>query len=442
MAKNELYRRASEELKAGNYEEAKRLFLKHEEESGTAAETPSLLQRADELFTKGEVVQATQLYEQILNRNPSLVGVYLGFARIALLTGQMEAAKIHAQAAVRIGPGNGMAWTLIGIVEEAEGNPDAALQYLEKGVELAPSAFFCQYNYGRVLVATKRSTMESAMGIAALLEATKLEPHNRDALFMLGNAYREAKQYEKAIRAFEAARDIDPKNVETWATLIDLLFEGKEFKAAQDIANAALSNCGDHPALLEKAMATAMMLSDSTTAMDYVERELKLVPEHEQGWLNLANLALLNKDFDKSENAACELLRRNPKSWEAWYHLGNLYDVVPKREKEAEEAYRNSIKLAPDNWKPLTNLAGMFIQMAAKEKNAEALTLLEKAIPLAPEGEWRVHYNLALAHTKLGNPDKALEIARAIQKSAPQDNPMFAEARKLESNLLEAQKKS
>ncbi|MCL2012107.1 MAG: tetratricopeptide repeat protein [Cystobacterineae bacterium] len=438
MAKSKLYQRASEEITAGHYEEAKRLFLKNEEELGTAAETLSLLQQADNLLTKGEIVPAAQLYEQVLDRNPSLVGVYLGLTRIALFNGQMEAAKIHAQAAARMGPNNGLAWTLLGIIEEAEGNPKEALQYLEKGVELAPSVFLCQYNYGRVLV----TAGGVSMGIAALIEATKLEPRNRDAFLMLGNAYKEAKQYEKAIRSFEAARDIDPKNVETWATLIDLLFEGKEFKAAQGLADAALGNCGDHPALLEKALAAAMMRSDSTAAMAYVERELKVVPQHEQGWINLANLALLNKDFDKSENAARELLRRNPKSWEAWYHLGNLYDVVPGREKEAEEAYRNSINLAPDNWKPLTNLAGMLIQLNAKEKNAEAVTLLEKAIPLAPKGEWRAHYNLALAHTKLGDRNKALEIVRALQKEAPKNDPIFAEARKLESNLLEAQKKA
>ena len=442
MAKSKLYERATEAMKAGNYEEAKRLFLQSEEEAGTLRETPSLLQQAENCLTEGEVVKATQLYEKVLERNPSLIEVYLGFARIALFTGQTEAARIHAQAAVRMGPSNGMAWTLLGVTEEAEGNARAALQYLEKGVELAPDVFLCQYNYGRVLALAGQSATESAMGIAALIEAAKLEPHSRDAFFMLGNAYRKAKQYEKAIRAFEAARDIAPNNVETWATLIDLLFEGKEFKAAQGIADAALRSCGDHPALLEKALAVAMMRSDSEAAMAYVERELKVVPEHEQGWINLANLAMLNKDFDKSEGAARELLKRNPKSWAAYFHLGNLYEIVPGKEKEAEEAYRKAIGLAPDNWKPLTNLAGMLIQLSAKEKNAEAVPLLEKALPLAPAGDFRVHYNLALAHVKLGNRDKALDMARSIQKKAPPDNPMFAEARKLESNLLEAQKKA
>jgi cytochrome c-type biogenesis protein CcmH/NrfG len=199
--------------------------------------------------------------------------------------------------------------------------------------------------------------------------------------------------------------------------------------------------CGAHPALLEKATATAMMLSDTEGAIAYVERELQIVPDHEQGWINLANLTLLTKDFDKSEKAARELLRRNPKNWEAWFHLGNLFEAVPL-EKESEEAYRKAVELSPGNWKPLTNLAGLLIQMTSREKNAEAVSLLEKALPLAPKGNQVVSYNLALAYTKLGNRERALELARRILREAPADDEMAVQARRLESNLLEAARRS
>ncbi|MBN1209071.1 MAG: tetratricopeptide repeat protein, partial [Myxococcaceae bacterium] len=191
---------------------------------------------------------------------------------------------------------------------------------------------------------------------------------------------------------------------------------------------------GDHPALLEKALATAMMLSDTAGAIAYVERELKGVPGHEQGWLNLAHLRLLTKDFDKSEQAARALLERNPNNWEAWFHLGNLFEAVPLEDK-AEEAYRKAVELAPDNWKPLTNLATLLIQRDSRAKNAEAVPLLEQALLLAPKGEWRVLYNLALAHTRLGKRERALELARRIQREAPPGDAMVEEARRLEANL-------
>ena len=97
----------------------------------------------------------------------------------------------------------------------------------------------------------------------------------------------------------------------------------------------------------------------------------------------------------------------------------------------------NAVALAPDHWKPLTNLAGLLIQMKERDKNAEAVPLLEKALPLAPKGDFRVLYNLALAHTRLDHREQALELARRIVREAPPGDAMAVEARKLESNLLE-----
>jgi Flp pilus assembly protein TadD len=57
---------------------------------------------------------------------------------------------------------------------------------------------------------------------------------------------------------------------------------------------------------------------------------------------------------------------------------------------------------------------------------------------LAPKGEYLVQHNLALAYVKLGKRDRALELTRKILREAPADNPIIKEAKKLESNLLEA----
>lgn len=433
MAQSELYRRGLEQLKAGHYDEAKQLFRENEEQAGTASETQALLRQAESHLAAGDVTTAAPLYEQLLERNPSLPEIYFGFVRLALFTGDLDSARTHAKAAVRLAPSLGMTWALQGLVHEAEGDLEGARQHLGKAVELAPSSFLCQFNHGRVLAVLGRP----AEGIAPLMQATRLEPRNASAYYTLGMAYKQAHQDASALRAFEQARDLAPTNVDYWATLGDVLFSMKQYQAARDTLDQALARCGEQPALLEKALAATMMLSDTAGAIAYIERELKVVPQHEQGWVNLANLLLLQGDFDKSEKAARELLKRNPRNWEAWYHLGNLFEAVPL-EKESEEAYRKAVELAPGNWKPLTNLAGLLIQMKSKEKNAEAVPLLEKALTLAPKDEWRVPYNLALAHTRLGQRDRALELARRIQREAPASDAMVQEAKKLESNLLEA----
>jgi tetratricopeptide (TPR) repeat protein len=437
MIQSELYRRGHEQLKAGHYEEAKRLFHENEESSGTAAETKSLLQQAEKRLGEGDLAGASKLYGQLLDRNPALAGAYHGLTRISLVTGQMEAAQVHANAAVRVGADQGLSWTLLGLVQEAQGDVAAALKHLSKGAELSPSAYLCQFNLGRALAAAGRP----ADGLAPLKKATELEPRSADGFYTLGIASKQAGLYEEAIRCFEQATRLAPKNVDAWASLADALFVVRKLQEARHALDRGLAACGDHPVLLEKALSAAMLLSDTRGAIDYVERELKVVPDHEQGWLNLANLWAIEKDFDKSEWAARELLKRNPNHWEAWFHLGNMFEAIPD-EAKAEEAYRKAIELEPDNWKPLANLAALFIQSDSRAKNSEAVPLLEQAAMLAPKGEWRVKYNLALAYTKLGRRERALELARKIVREAPASDPMAAEARKLESNLLEAAARS
>ncbi len=434
MNQSELTRRGFEQLKAGNYEEAKRLFREHEEKSGTAAETKALVRQAEALLGRGDVDGASKLFDQVLERNPTLPEAYLGLARVSLATGQLDAGRVHATAATKLAPEQGLGWTLLGLVHEMSNDLATALQHVRKGAELSPSAYLCQFNYGRVLAAAGRP----AEGMGPLKRATELEPSNADGFYTLGIAYKQAGQIENAIKAFEKATALAPKSVDAWATLGDVLFSQKQFKAARDALDRGLAACGDHPALLEKATASAMMLSDAKSAIAYVERELKVVPDHEQGWINLATLRLMTKEFDKSEQAAKELLKRNPRNWEAWFHLGNLYETNPAAERQAEEAYRKAIELNPTHWKPLANLGALLVEMKDPAKNLEAVPVLEQAQKLAPKGEWLVQYNLALAYVKLGKKERGLEIARRILREAPADNPITSEAKKLESNLLEA----
>ncbi len=432
MAQTELFRQGLVELKAGRFAEAKRLFSENEEKTGTTAETKDLVRQADANLAAGRLDVAAQQLNTALERNPTIPEVYVGLARIALFTGQLADARTHAMAAVKVGPQLPMGWTMLGLVHEAEGDVRGALPNLEKGAQFGQNVFLCQYNYGRLLTSEGRA----GEGIPFLIKATELEPKNPDGFIALGLALRQLKQYEKALATLEKAKDVAPKNPDAWATLADVLFEVKEFKAARTILDKGLAAVGDHPALLEKATACAMMLKDPEGAVAYVERELKVVPNHEQGWLNLAHLSLLTENFDRSEQAARELLKRNPKNWEAWFHLGNLFDAVPD-EAKAEDAYRKALAIEPGNWKVLMNLATALVQTQAAPKHQEAKTLLLKAKVLAPAGEWRVHYNLALAHVRLGEVKDALALAREIQQKAPATDPMVAEAKKLESNLLE-----
>jgi tetratricopeptide (TPR) repeat protein len=430
MARSDAYRRGEAALKAGSYDEARRHFRSDEETNGTATDSVAKLHEGEARLTGGDIPGAAALFEAVLDRNPASAEAYAGLARLALATGQVDAAKVHAMATVRLAPAQGLGWTLVGLVHETLGEPAPALEALRKGAALGPTTFLCQLNYGRLLAQQGRSRE----AVVALQTAASLEPTNPDAPRFLGMAYHSAKQFRLAVRAFEKAKDLAPKRVDAWATLGDVLFELQEFQAARDVLDRGLSTCGDHPALLEKALAATMMLDDVAGAVAYLERELKVAPEHEQAWLNLAQLALLQKDGEKAEQVLQALLQKNPNQWEAHFTLGNFYGAVPLVEK-AEAAYRKAIALNPASFKPLLNLATLFIEGSRSKQHAEAVTLLERAKILAPPDEWRVPYNLALALVRLGKKDQARGVVQGLVREVPATHPLRAEVEKLEKNL-------
>ena len=137
---------------------------------------------------------------------------------------------------------------------------------------------------------------------------------------------------------------------------------------------------------------------------------------------------MLTGDFDKAEKVPRQLLEKNPKQWEAHFVLGNLSPRCRSL---------RTLRRRTGNWRPMVNLATLFLEGTSATQYAEALKLLEQAATIEPS-DWRIAYNQALAFTRLKQADRALELVRRIQKQAPADHPMGAEARKLESNLLEA----
>lgn len=423
MAAQTPYDEGLQALKAGDFARGRKLLDEHEAQTGTAEKSRAQLDQAQGKLAAGDVNGAAVLFEEVLRRNPGIPETYLGLARVALFAGKVDAARVHADAATKLAPTLPLAWTMLGLVHEAANDSQGALPLLLEGAKLGPDSFLCQFNAGRFLTAAKRANE----ALPFLARATTLAPTNPDGFNALGYALRQLQHYEKAIAAFEKSRDLAPKSIDAWATLADVLFEVKEFVVAKQVLDRALAVCGDHPALLEKALACAMMTNQVDAAIAYVERELKIVPTHEQGWLNLAGLYLLNKDFARSEAAGKQLVTRNPKSWAGWQHMGNLYEAVPKP-IEAEDAYRKAIALAPTEWKPLTNLGALLVQSTDAAKHAEAKKLLEKAAQVAPEGELRPQYNLALALVRLGDKKAALAIAQALA-------PRLPEAKKLEENL-------
>ncbi|MEN9796642.1 MAG: hypothetical protein RL653_338, partial [Pseudomonadota bacterium] len=199
-----LFQRGLELLKAGKHLEAQKVFAENETHEGTSEETQALIEDAEALLAAGDYPAAASAYESVLDRNPGRVEAYLGLTRLGLFSGQAEDARVHAVAATQLAPTLPHAWTLLGLVHEATGQDELALELLRKGARLGADSFLCQYNLGRFLVSKGRA--EEAL--APLERGAALQPDNPDVHAALGHALRRQGQYEAALRTFERARDL------------------------------------------------------------------------------------------------------------------------------------------------------------------------------------------------------------------------------------------
>ncbi|MDX2012995.1 MAG: tetratricopeptide repeat protein [Myxococcaceae bacterium] len=430
MSDEALFQRGRRALEAGRFDEARRLFDQHEAALGTTDETRSLLAAAEAKTAAGDVNGAARDFQRVVERNPTLAHAWVGLGRLALFTGDVASAKAHASAATQLEPGLGAGWTVLGVVREASGDSTGALEALRRGAASAPEAFFSQFNLGRVLASLRR--FDEAL--PSLRRAVELEPKNPSAHDTFAHVLSQAGRLDEAVAPLEQVVLLTPRRVEPWASLVDLHFARKAPDEARTAADRGLREAGESPILLEKAIACAVLLDDVGGAVGYLERELAAAPQHERAWLNLANLSILTGDVSRAEQVARALLEKNPAKWEAHFVLGNLLEATARLD-DSIAAYRLAVTHGPHEWRPRVNLGAALVQHASAERHREAVEVLSSALRLVPRGEWRAHYNLALAKARLGQRDEALALVQRIEAEAQAGAPIVVEANRLRRNL-------
>ena len=118
------------------------------------------------------------------------------------------------------------------------------------------------------------------------------------------------------------------------------------------------------------------------------------------------------KNFDKAIEDYQKAINVDPKSYSAYYNLGNAYQDIGNvtRDKKqyllAIDSYSKAIELKPDFVQALNNRGSCYIKSGQYEKG---ISELEKQ-PLV----YSYGIGIAFAYEKLGNKEKAIETYKKI----------------------------
>jgi len=159
------------------------------------------------------LAETLKLYENAVRLDPEFAEAHAGFARAAVEawrsdSGVIHAAKARAMAyesasrALEIDPANGQAYSVLAVLQLADGHHDAAIESAHKAVELVPGSALAHLDLGLVLAYSG----EPKQGIEAIETALRLNPKpNADTELYTGIVYFIDGQYQLAESAFSRA---------------------------------------------------------------------------------------------------------------------------------------------------------------------------------------------------------------------------------------------
>ncbi|MFT3706733.1 MAG: tetratricopeptide repeat protein [Archangium sp.] len=387
-----------------------------------------LLTEAERYFSEKDIDRAAALFvhaNKVCNGSHPLPMV--GLARIAIVTRRFTDASAILDDVLTRFPRCAEALTARGVIIEAEGHLEDAMDWHSRALMVDPTLSTAHYNLGRCHGLRERWDLAAA----SLTLAIQHGATGPAVKLALGTALFKAKRTSEAIKVMTLTVNAHPNHVEAILALSDALVETGALGLAAQLLDNAKPRLPNVAVIASRRAAVALLLKDLEAASREAWRTTELAPKDEEAWLFAAVVDSMRLRFDTAEKALKTVLRLNPENWRAHYHLGGLSDAI-KDKQHAMKCYRAAMAANAHAWEPLNNLAIMLLETGTKKAAEEAKLLLERAIRLGIGPDAVVtHYNLSLAYLKLGELAAVRRTAQHLLKVAPPEHPMATEAARL-----------
>jgi len=354
--------------------------------------------------------EALNAYRRLTAENPRTEDL-LTLAVLAEEHNEHEEARRAAQAVLAEDAKNPIALSILGQVEAATGNLEAARSHLERSLAAkpTPAAYLALAQ-----VAHEQEGLSAALKI--LHQAVETLPHSAELHHQLGALLLKANRPAHALPHLRTALDLEPTNPEIALALAETLAalgrfeETKEtleranargIQAARLLAKASL-HLGD-PRAAKRALSPHIETGEATAAdlLTYAKALLAL-NEHSQA-ADAARLALERLDASSEENPTLRA--------EILSTLGASL-LAQGKAVEALEAYNEARRSLPaEETAPKVEVArGLARAAVAAQSPQSAVEALEDALPSAPH-DAELHSLAAKAYAEAKMPEKALNAA-------------------------------
>jgi tetratricopeptide (TPR) repeat protein len=337
-------------------------------------------------FAKNEFEQSRQQFENALKLRPDYMPARLALTQLALRQGDPDKALKIAQETLKINPGSGVSTLL------------EAAALVRKG----------QYDEARI----------------RFEKILKVNPNQADTLIELAILDMFQKNYKEADATFRKAYEVDPSNVRGLLGQSQIHFQLKEpDKAIQVIADEVQKQ--PQRADLKKELATAEFQAKryDKAVQDYqsiLERYKDSPVDQADLYSRIATTYMTTGDIQKAIDNFKTAKHLVPSNITYASQYAEMLDLSGKP-NEALAAYREAMKIDPNNPVVLNNLAYLMSQNG--QNLDEALTLAQHAKQQLPNFN-EVSDTIGWIYIKKKLNDSAIEIFKDLTQKAA-DNPTF-----------------
>jgi putative PEP-CTERM system TPR-repeat lipoprotein len=296
------------------------------------------------------------------------------------------------------------------VIEMLSGNRREARNQLSKAEKVDES-------YTPALIALGRMDLEDGRlseGNERLNLVLAADPRNTHAMLLLAQISERSGQQSEALKWLEKAATSSHNTTLPKIIIARYYLRTRQAgKAARYLESPALRK-SDSPAILSLLAEMEQQRGNHEEAEALIERIIRIDPEKQDTYLQLADLQRKQGDFNKAQ-ATLDKVKPLP-------HKGKLLQfkvaLGAKRYDQAESIAKSLIKDPKTKYMGIVLLAGV---SQAKGRPQTAISLLKKHI--SPEAPFILYRKLANLYTMSGNINAATEIlSRRIESSPEGDN--------------------
>lgn len=335
-----------------------------------------LLQEAQQLHQRGQLVEAKTRYKQVLAESSRSIEAIQGVALCYAMQGKMTAALDYFQRALELNPSSSTLHNNIANTFKALKHHDKAIHHYQEALRIDPH--YAQAHNNIAILFALQNNYQTALRHYAY--AVNAEPSFTAAHYNLGLLLLQHDELTAAATQFKNVLSLQPDHLDAHFYLGILYLKENQLSDAEHEFQYVLSLDNEHVNALINLGVTALKRDQGQLAVDFFTKALAFDEENSDARNNLAATFI---HHDRYENALIHydiLLKKDPKNIEYLYNSG-VAQMALGHLQQATDQFTSILMRQENHFAALNNLAAIQSRLGNR---SQAIDLLKRAVAVNP----------------------------------------------------------